>query len=95
VAIGAPDTPTPTGRTFLLASLAPPEVTYSPLILPLGAHSDVLQTYEGGPGTIGLHGWPDSSVFGKALSHGCIRLPKQALTTLSHLPLGTLILITT
>ncbi|MEO3810859.1 L,D-transpeptidase family protein [Sphaerisporangium sp. B11E5] len=93
VAVGAPATPTPTGRTFLLASLAPPEVTYSPLILPLGAHSDVLQTYEGGPGTIGIHGWPDPSVFGKALSHGCIRLPAQALTTLSHLPLGTTVLV--
>ncbi|GAA1277414.1 hypothetical protein GCM10009677_34290 [Sphaerisporangium rubeum] len=93
VAVGAPDTPTPTGRTFLLASLTPPEITYSPLILPLGAHSEVLQTYDGGPGTIGLHGWPDSSVFGKALSHGCVRLPRQALTTLSHLPLGTPVLV--
>src|SRR5487761_1279633 len=31
VAIGAPGTPTPAGRTFLLASLAPSDLTYSPL----------------------------------------------------------------
>ncbi|MDH2427759.1 L,D-transpeptidase [Sphaerisporangium sp. TRM90804] len=94
VAIGAPATPTPVGRTFLLASLTPPEVTYSPLILPLGSHSEKLETYEGGPGTIGLHGWPDDSTFGKAVSHGCVRLPKPALNAVSRTPLGTMIVIT-
>lgn len=58
VAVGAPGTPTPTGRTFLLASLAPVHPTYSPLILPLGTHSDTLTASGGGPGTVGLHGWP-------------------------------------
>jgi len=36
VAVGAEGTPTAAGRTFLLASLAPPRPSYSPLILPLG-----------------------------------------------------------
>lgn len=94
VAIGTKQTPTPAGRTFLLASLAPPEVTYSPIVLPLGMHSEKLQTFDGGPGTVGLHGWPDSSVFGQAVSHGCVRLPRQALTALTRIPLGTLIIIT-
>jgi hypothetical protein len=40
VAVGAPKTPTPAGRTFILASLAPSKPTYSPLILPVGAHSE-------------------------------------------------------
>ncbi|GAA3838790.1 hypothetical protein GCM10022226_71300 [Sphaerisporangium flaviroseum] len=94
VGIGTKETPTPVGRTFLLAALSPPEVTYSPVILPLGTHSEKLETYDGGPGTVGLHGWPDKSVFGKAVSHGCVRLPKEGLDAVSHLPLGTMIIIT-
>lgn len=62
VGVGTSRTPTPVGRTFLLASLAPPHPTYSPLILPLGSHSNEFSTFGGGPGTIGLHGWPDPSV---------------------------------
>jgi lipoprotein-anchoring transpeptidase ErfK/SrfK len=94
VAVGARPTPTPTGRTFLLALLAPPHPTYSPLILPLGFHSDTLDAYGGGPGTVGLHGWPDPSVFGRAVSHGCVRVPAAALHVLSQVPLGSLVLIT-
>jgi lipoprotein-anchoring transpeptidase ErfK/SrfK len=94
VAVGAPKTPTPTGRTFLLGLLAPPHPTYSPLILPLGAHSDVFSTFGGGPGTVGIHGWPDPSVFGQAVSNGCVRVPANALHLISHIPLGSLVLIT-
>jgi lipoprotein-anchoring transpeptidase ErfK/SrfK len=94
VAVGAPGTPTPTGRTFVLALLAPPHPTYSPLILPLGFHSDTLDTFGGGPGTVGLHGWPDPSVFGRAISHGCVRVPATALHLLAQVPLGSLVLIT-
>lgn len=94
VAEGSPGTPTPAGRTFLLASLAPPHPTYSPLILPLGAHSETLTTYGGGPGTVGLHGWPDPAVFGHAISHGCVRVPAAALRALSLVPLGSPVMIT-
>lgn len=94
VAVGAPQTPTPTGRTFLLALLAPTDPTYSPLILPLGTHSNALSTYGGGPGTVGLHGWPNPSVFGEAVSNGCVRVPSTAMQLLSRIPLGTLVVIT-
>jgi lipoprotein-anchoring transpeptidase ErfK/SrfK len=94
VADGAPGTPTPAGRTFLLASLVPPHPTYSPLILPLGTHSDTLTTFGGGPGTVALHGWPDPAVFGHAVSHGCIRVPAAALRALSQIPLGSPVMIT-
>jgi lipoprotein-anchoring transpeptidase ErfK/SrfK len=93
VAEGAAGTPTPTGRTFLLASLSPPHPTYSPLILPLGAHSDTLTTFGGGPGTVGLHGWPDPAVFGHAVSRGCVRVPAAALRALSRVPLGSPVII--
>jgi lipoprotein-anchoring transpeptidase ErfK/SrfK len=94
VAEGAPGTPTPTGRTFVLASLVPAQPTYTPMILPLGVHSSTLSTFGGGPGTVGLHGWPDSAVFGHSVSHGCVRVPAAALRALSRVPLGSAVMIT-
>ena len=93
VAVGEPATPTPTGRTFLLGSVIDDAQSYSPIILPLGSHSDTLDTYGGGPGTVALHGWPDTSVFGSAVSHGCIRVPADALDRLTQVPLGTLVIV--
>ncbi|MDN3352401.1 L,D-transpeptidase [Actinomadura sp. DC4] len=89
VAVGAPKTPTPVGRTFIMASLAPAKPTYSPLILPVGAHSESLDTFGGGPGTVAFHGWPQKSVFGQAVTHGCVRVPSDALQQLAKVPLGT------
>lgn len=94
VAVGAAKTPTPVGRTFILASLKPSNPDPSPLVLPLGAHSDTLDSFGGGPGTVAFHGWPDKSVFGKAVTHGCVRVPPAALRALSQVPLGTEVLIT-
>lgn len=94
VGVGSAKNPTPTGRTFLLASLAPPKPKYSRLILPLGAHSNSLSSFGGGPGTVALHGWPDAKVFGKNVSHGCVRTPKSALDPLSKIPLGSPVQIT-
>jgi lipoprotein-anchoring transpeptidase ErfK/SrfK len=93
IAVGAPETPTPVGRTFVLGSIVDANQSYSPLILPLGAHSDTLDTYGGGPGTVALHGWPDASVFGSAVSHGCVRVPADALEQLRQVPLGTLVIV--
>ena len=93
VAIGAPETPTPTGRTFLHGSITDPNQPYSPVILPLGSHSATLDSYGGGPGTVALHTWPDPDVFGQAVSHGCIRVPAEALERLMEVPLGTLVLV--
>lgn len=93
VAVGEPATPTPPGRTFLLGSVVDDGQSYSPIILPLGSHSDTLDSYGGGPGTVALHGWPDDSVFGTAASHGCIRVPAEALDLLTQVPLGTLVVV--
>ncbi|WP_307800826.1 L,D-transpeptidase [Actinomadura violacea] len=93
VAVGGAKTPTPTGRTFMLANLAPAKKTPSPLVLPLGTHSATLDTFGGGPGTVALHGWPDRSVFGKAVTHGCVRVPQDVLQALAKVPLGSLVFI--
>jgi L,D-transpeptidase catalytic domain len=94
VAVGAASTPTPAGRTFLLASAAPVHPTFSPLILPLGVHSGALASFDGGPGTVALHGWPDPAVFGHPVSHGCVRVPAPALQALARVPIGTPVMIT-
>lgn len=94
VAVGGAKTPTPPGRTFLMANLAPAKKTPSPIVLPLGTHSATLDTFGGGPGTVALHGWPDASAFGKAVTHGCVRVPADALKALSRVPLGSLVFIT-
>ncbi|SFT69816.1 L,D-transpeptidase catalytic domain [Actinopolyspora lacussalsi subsp. righensis] len=91
VGVGSVDTPTPRGRTFILASIRETVSDFSPIILPLGTHSETYTTYGGGPGTVALHGWPESEVFGTASSDGCVRVPGDALRLLRSLPLGTLV----
>jgi len=93
VAVGASGTPTPTGRTFVLGQVVDDQQSFSPVILPLGTHSNTLDSYGGGPGTVALHGWPDASVFGQAVSHGCVRVPADALALLQQVPLGTLVIV--
>lgn len=93
VGIGKPDAVTPTGRTFLLAALRDTQNGFSPVVLPLGAHSETHQTYGGGPGTVGVHTWPTADVYGTAGSDGCIRVPPDALDVLTTVPLGTAVLV--
>jgi hypothetical protein len=93
VGVGSVHAPTPRGRTYIMASIAETVTRFSPIILPLGTHSNTFNTYGGGPGTVALHGWPDPSVFGRAASDGCVRVPDDALRRLTSLPLGTLVLL--
>lgn len=93
VGVGKPGTPTPRGRTYIMASVQETVTHFSPVILPLGTHSQTFNSYGGGPGTVALHGWPDPSVFGTASSDGCVRVPPDALRLLTTLPLGTLVVL--
>ena len=95
VSVGTARTPTPAGRTFLLAAIRDPRQSFSPLILTLGTHSAALETYAGGPGTVGIHTWPAGQRSTRPASHGCIRVPGDALTTLAAVPLGSLVRIDT
>ena len=91
---GMADTPTPVGETFLLASFTDRNQSYSPVIFATGSHSDTLDGYGGGPGTVAVHGWPTRSGRLGAVSHGCVRVPGAALEQFRKLPLGTPISIT-
>jgi lipoprotein-anchoring transpeptidase ErfK/SrfK len=94
IGTGKPEHPTPKGRAFIIASVEEAVNTYSPIVLPLSVHSDSLETFGGGPGTVGIHTWPDNSFVGKTNSDGCIRVSKEALDRLVELPLGTIVNIT-
>ena len=88
VAVGAPSTPTPVGHFYIWASEdygAP----YTPGIFALSAFSPVLENWPGG-GRTGIHGWTDTSILGRAASHGCVRMAPSDFAQLLHtVPLGT------
>jgi len=88
--------PTPTGRFFIVDLLKQPDPTgeYGPYAFGLSAFSDVLQSFGGGPGEIGIHGTDNPKSVGASLSHGCIRVPNATIVALAALlPLGTPVLI--
>ena len=92
VAIGAPDTPTPTGEFYVTDKLATedPDGPYGPFALGLSAHSDVLTEFAGGDGQVGIHGTSTPASIGQPVSNGCIRVPNDVATALNDLlPLGT------
>jgi lipoprotein-anchoring transpeptidase ErfK/SrfK len=92
VAIGASDTPTPPGKyyTRVLIQAPDPNTVYGPFAYGLSAHSEVLTEFSGGDAEVGVHGNNDSSVLGKSVTHGCVRMDNDEITKLSKvLPLGT------
>ena len=97
VAAGAPATPTPTGDYYIVALLkAPnPNTVYGPYAYALSGHSEVLESFAGGDAEVGIHGNNDASVLGKDVSHGCVRMSNDGISTLAALlPLGTPVTIT-
>ena len=92
VAVGTPSTPTPRGLFYIVELLQPtdPGGSYGPFSFGLSAHSNVLKTFAGGDGRVGLHGTNEPGLIGSSVSHGCIRLRNAAVRRLAHiLPLGT------
>jgi hypothetical protein len=83
VVVGAPGTPTPGGLFSIIGAWAsPPGAFLGSWILPLTAHSDTLREFDGGDGTVGIHGRGGASLLdplGSARSHGCIRLANAAI----------------
>jgi lipoprotein-anchoring transpeptidase ErfK/SrfK len=94
-AIGAPSTPTPTGRYYVNQKLVAPDPLgpYGPAALGISAFSPVLQHWaQGGP--IAIHGTNEPSLLGSAVSHGCVRVPNDVVERLWKLvPTGTPVLI--
>ncbi|MSX01750.1 MAG: L,D-transpeptidase family protein [Actinobacteria bacterium] len=81
--IGAPATPTPRGLFAIYERAASPRgASIGPFALHLTAFSEVLHSYDGGPGRVAIHGRAGALLgdpLGSAASHGCIRINNSAL----------------
>lgn len=96
IAVGRPGTPTPTGTFWVTDLLRPPDPDgpYGPFAFGLSAYSDVVTSFGGGKGQVGLHGTDVPASIGTAASSGCLRLPDDVVRSLAgQLPLGTPVLV--
>ncbi len=96
VALGTSRTPTPRGRTFVLARTSSRSAVYAGVdILALGGVPDNPDAVAAGlsDAHTGIHAWYDSSVFGRNVSNGCVRLPKAAQQRLVEVVPGTEVLV--
>jgi lipoprotein-anchoring transpeptidase ErfK/SrfK len=92
IGVGKDDTPTPGGTFSIMELLRPPtpDTAYGEYVYVLSGYSDVLQTFNGGPGLIGIHGTNEPDSIGREASNGCIRMRNEDITSLiAELPLGT------
>ena len=90
VGIGAPGTPTPSGRFWIREKFrvrgAP---AYGPYAIGTSAYAPFLTDWPGG-GVVGLHGTNAPGLIPGRPSHGCIRLPNAEIAKLYRLaPRGT------
>ena len=94
-AVGAPATPTPTGRFYVNQRLIPadPQGPFGPGAIGISAFSNVLTGWtQGGP--VAIHGTNEPWSIGRSVSNGCIRLPNQVLRRLFRaVPAGTPVVI--
>jgi lipoprotein-anchoring transpeptidase ErfK/SrfK len=97
VAIGKTQTPTPTGVFYITDPVdlqAKPNGAYGVFALGLSGYSNVLTSFEGGPGQIAIHGTPYAEQAGQEISNGCVRVPNLVMLQLAKIvPLGTPVFI--
>ena len=83
VVVGKPSTPTPVGLFAVAWAVRwHPNDFLGSWVLELTAHSNVLRRFDGGDGTVGIHGRGGASLLdplGTARSHGCIRLANDSI----------------
>jgi lipoprotein-anchoring transpeptidase ErfK/SrfK len=82
-AIGAPGTPTPTGRFYVNQRLVPsdPSGPFGPGAIGISSFSEVLTGWtQGGP--IAIHGTNRPDLIGREVSNGCIRVRNDLLQKL-------------
>ncbi len=90
VGIGAPATPTPSGRSWVRERLSNlgGNPAYGPLAFGTAAYSR-LSNRPGG-GVVGIHGTNAPALIPGRPSHGCVRVPNRKILELDKLmPVGT------
>jgi len=96
VAVGKPSTPSPTGLFYVTDKIktGQPGGAYGPYALGLSGFSNVLFSFSGGDGEVGIHGTNEPSSIGHAVTHGCIRLYNAGITKLfSKIWIGTPVVV--
>ena len=97
IGVGTRDTPTPGGLYYTKELIEPtdergryiPQGPYGTYAYGLSGFSNVLTSFAGGDGVIGIHGTNDPSAIGRDVSAGCIRMSNAGITRLAKvLPLG-------
>lgn len=88
VVVGKPATPSPRGLFSIVGVWRwNPTDFLGSYVLPLTAHSDVLQEFGDGDGRVGIHGRGGASLrdpLGSARSHGCVRLANRSIDWVVH-----------
>jgi lipoprotein-anchoring transpeptidase ErfK/SrfK len=91
--IGTPATPTPTGTFYVTDPVdlrSHPNGSYGAFALGLSGYSNVLMSFNGGPGQIAIHGTNATNLLGQDKSNGCVRVPNDVIVRIAQtVPLGT------
>jgi lipoprotein-anchoring transpeptidase ErfK/SrfK len=91
IAVAADNTPTPGGLYYTteLRGRFDPNNAYGTYAYGLSGYSEVLTSFAGGPGQLGIHGTNQPELIGTKVSHGCIRMRNEDVERLAPvLPLG-------
>ena len=97
IGVAEDNTPSPGGVYYTTSLLQPPDPTgpYGTYAYGLSAFSEVLESFSGGPGQLGIHGTNDDATIGTQVSHGCIRMHNRDIEQLVPiLPVGVPVSIT-
>jgi lipoprotein-anchoring transpeptidase ErfK/SrfK len=94
IGVGTSTNPTPRGQYYVRSKLVGYDApVYGPLAFGTSARSPTLTDWPGG-GFVGIHGTNQPQILPGYVSHGCIRMPNEAILRLARLmPVGTPITI--
>jgi len=85
IGVGTTNTPTPGGAFYIRSLIASTDPAYGTYAFGLSGFSEVHESFNGGPGDIGIHGTSDPSTIGTDVSNGCIRLEDGNVVLLAGL----------
>jgi lipoprotein-anchoring transpeptidase ErfK/SrfK len=100
IGVARDNAPTPGGLYYTTELLKPPDATtvYGTYAYGLSGFSEVFESFNGGPGQLGIHGTNEPDLIGQQVSAGCIRLRNSDIDYIVEelgLPLGVPVSVVT
>jgi lipoprotein-anchoring transpeptidase ErfK/SrfK len=93
VVVGSDKTPTPPGKFYVTDPVdlhSNPNAGYGVFALGISGFSEVLTSFNGGPGQLAVHGTNNPGQVGQNISNGCVRVPNDIIEQIAaQTPLGT------